>query len=156
MNYCFATIEDMDLLVSRRLQFIEINEDCENYDSIKENCYLYFKKSFANDSCDVVLAEEGGMIVGTGIVFYYDSVPSRSNPRGKNAYVTSLYVEPKYRKRGIARAIMTELTSKAASRGYEIIMLNASDMGRPLYEKMGFTEIHNGMIWDMSKRKTED
>lgn len=62
MNYCFATIEDMDLLVSRRLQFIEINEDCENYDSIKENCYLYFKKSFANDSCDVVLAEEGGMI----------------------------------------------------------------------------------------------
>lgn len=155
MNYRLATIDDIDLLVSQRLRFIEVKEDYESYDSIKDNCYLYFRKAFANDSCDVILAEEDGIIVGAGIVFYYDSVPSRSNPRGKNAYVTSLYVEPEYRNRGIARSIMAELISKAASRGYEIIMLNASDMGRPLYEKMGFTDIYNGMILDIRGVKSD-
>lgn len=149
INYRFATIDDIDLLVSQRLRFIEVKDDGESYDFIKDNCYLYFQKSLANDSCDVVLAERNGVVVGTGTVFYYDSVPSGFNPRGKNAYVTSLYVEPEYRNRGIAKAILTEITSKSVARGYEIIMLNASDMGKNLYKKMGFTDIHNGMILDM-------
>lgn len=60
-------------------------------------------------------------------------------------------MEPGYRGKGIAKTIMKQLTEKAASRGYEIVMLNASDMGKPLYEKMGFAEIHNGMILNMRK-----
>lgn len=153
MNYRLATIDDIDLLVSQRLRFIEVKEGYESYDSIKDNCYLYFRKAFANDSCDVILAEEDGIIVGIGIIFYYDSVPSCSNPTGKNAYVTGLFVEPNYRRRGTARNIMTELIQKAVTKGYEMVMLNASDMGKPLYEKMGFADIHNGMILDVRGNK---
>ncbi len=151
MNYRQATLVDIDLLVSRRLQFIEVDEKSGNYEYIKDKCYLYFQKALAEEACDVILAEDSGKGIGTGIIFYYDSVPSRSNPTGKNAYVTSLFVEPGYRGKGIAKTIMKQLTEKAASRGYEIVMLNASDMGKPLYEKMGFAEIHNGMILNMRK-----
>lgn len=146
MNYRFAEIWDIDLLVSQRLRFIEVDESGEECDCIKENCYIYFETALKDESCDAIFAEEDGKIVGTGIIFYYASVPSCANPTGKNAYVTSLYVEPDFRGWGIARAIMERLIEKAESRGYKVIMLNASEMGKPLYEKMGFAEIHNGMI----------
>ena len=65
--------------------------------------------------------------------------------------MTSLYVEPDYRCKGIGAILMKKLLEQAASRGYRIIMLNASDMGKSLYEKLGFAEIHNGMILNMTE-----
>lgn len=146
MNYRFAEIRDIDLLVSQRLRFIEVDENSEECDRIKESVYIYFEKALKDESCDAIFAEDSGKYIGTGIIFYYDSVPLRSNPTGKNAYVTSLFVEPYFRGKGVARAIMERLIEKATGRGYKVIMLNASDMGKPLYEKMGFTHIHGGMI----------
>lgn len=148
MNYRMATYEDIDLLVEQRLKFIEVAENDDMYDVIKHNCYLYFQKAFADNACDVVLAEDNDLCVGTGIVFYYDSVPSVLNVTGKNAYITSMYVEPGYRKKGIGRTIVEKLIDVAAARGYKIIMLNASDMGKSMYQKIGFVEINNGMILD--------
>lgn len=148
MHYRTATYEDIDLLVLQRLNFIEVDENSENYDSIKDNCYLYFETAFNNNTCDVILAEDNGKCVGTGIVFYYKSVPSVLNITGKNAYITSMYVEPDYRCKGIGTDILTKIVEKAVSREYKIIMLNASDMGKPMYKKMGFVEIQNGMMLD--------
>lgn len=146
MNYRMATHNDIDLLVSLRMEFINITETDESYNAIKDNCYLYFENAFENNTCDAVLVEEAGKYVGTGIAFYYDSVPSVLNITGKNAYITSLYVEPKYRRKKIGTTILEMLLDKIRERDYKIIMLNASDMGKSLYEKFGFIEIENGMI----------
>lgn len=148
MKYRLATFDDINLLVSERLRFIEINETDDNYGLIKNNCDTYFKKAFSENTCDVILAEENGRCIGTGIIFYYDSVPSAFNVTGKNAYITSMYVEPEYRCRGIGRNILNELIKLADEKEYKIIMLNASDMGKPMYKKAGFVESCNGMILD--------
>ena len=94
----------------------------------------------------MILVEKEQKCIGTGIVFYYDSVPSKINLTGKNAYITGMYVEPEYRGRGVAKEILRRVISRVSGKGYKVIMLNASDMGRPLYEKVGFQEIHGGMI----------
>lgn len=149
MNYRKATKEDIDLLVSQRLEFIKVYEDNEKYGTIKENCYTYFKKAFANNTCDVVLAEENGTCIGTGIVFYYDSVPSPFNITGKNSYITSMYVEPSYRRRGIGAELLERVIECVKTRGVKVVFLSASEMGRPLYEKRGFTDSKNGMLLDL-------
>lgn len=149
MSYRLATKEDIDMLVSQRLDFIKVYEDNEKYETLKENCYLYFKKAFANDSCDVILAEENGTCIGTGIVFYYDSVPSPFNITGKNSYITSMYVEPGFRRQGIGAEILERVIECAKKRGVTVIFLSASEMGRPLYEKRGFTDSKNGMMLDL-------
>lgn len=59
---------------------------------------------------------------------------------------TSMYVDSNYRKQGIGTTILEKLVEKAKMRGYRMIMLNASDMGKPMYRKMGFTNTQNGMI----------
>jgi len=149
--YRTATQADIDLLVSQRLSFIEVSKNTDNYNLLKDNCYLYFEKALANNTCDVFLAEDNGKCIGTGIVFYYNSVPSVLNVTGKNAYITSMYVNPEYRNKGIGTAILTKILEKAEDKGYKIIMLNASDMGRPMYEKMGFTDIQNGMLLQLKE-----
>lgn len=149
MNYRTATTEDINLLVSLRLDFIKVYEDNEKYETLKENCYTYFNKAFANDTCDVILAEENGKCIGTGIVFYYDSVPSPFNITGKNSYITSMYVEPSYRRKGIGAEILERVIECVKKRGVKVIFLSASEMGRPLYVKRGFADSKNGMMLDL-------
>ncbi len=149
MHYRMATKEDIDLLVALRMDFINIHKDDERYEELKKNCYTYFSKAYANDSCDVVLAEENGCCIGTGIVFYYDSVPSTFNTTGKNSYITSMYVDQGYRRKGIGTAILERVIECAKKRGVTVIFLSASEMGRPLYEKRGFADSKNGMMLDL-------
>ena len=149
MQYRMATCNDIDLLVSQRLDFIKVNKDNEKYETLKENCYAYFTKAFANDSCDVVLAEADGICIGTGIVFYYDSVPSPFNITGKNSYITSMYVAPSYRRKGIGAELLERVIACAKKRGVTVMFLSASEMGRPMYERRGFTDSKNGMLLDL-------
>ena len=123
----------------------------KNGKEVVKTDYTYFQDSFKTGLCDVVLAEEDDRIVGTAIVFYYQSVPSVFNVSGKNAYITSMYVKEECRRKGIATIMLQQLIDNAKKKGYSIIMLNASEMGKGLYKKLGFTDIQNGMILDLRR-----
>lgn len=157
MHYRKATIEDIDFLVRSRLEFtygmrrMEEAASSAEYQELEENCYQYFRQALTENACDVILVETDGDCIGTGIIFYYLSVPSVFNPQGRNAYITSLYVNPDFRKQGIGSAIVQKLMETAAERGFQVVMLNASKMGMPMYEKLGFQMINNGMIYDGRK-----
>lgn len=146
MVYRFADINDLDLLVLLRLEFLEVDINYVEYDAIKDNCYTYFQNALSEGLCDVILAEDNEKIVGTGIVFYYNSVPSTFNVTGRNAYFTSMFVQEEYRRKGIATTMLKQLIDASKQKGYQIIMLNASEIGKALYRKFGFTDIQNGMI----------
>ncbi|MFL0246580.1 GNAT family N-acetyltransferase [Candidatus Clostridium stratigraminis] len=147
ITYKFAEIKDLNLLVSLRLEFLEVVPSNKEYQNLKINIEKYFKTKILSGECTVVLAESNSNVVGTGIMFYYNSVPSVSNMTGKNAYITSMYVHERFRRQMIGSTILTKLLEKAKERDYEVIMLNATDIGRKLYEKHGFTDISNGMIY---------
>jgi len=146
LKYRFADSNDIDLLVQLRLDFLEMDKENKQYEVIKENCYSYFHNALSEGLSDVILAEDEEMVVGTAIIFYYQSVPSAFNMTGRNAYVTSMYVNEEYRRKGIATTMLNQLIDVANQKGYQIIMLNASEMGKHLYNKFGFKEIQNGMI----------
>ena len=147
-----AELSDTELLAELRLEFTEVCEGDREYEPLKESCLRYFEKAFADNTCDAMLAEDNGKIIGTGIVFYYDSVPSPFNITGKNAYITSMYVSPEYRHQGIGSQLLECVIEAARKRGYVIIMLNASEAGRGLYEKHGFSDIHNGMLLNLREQ----
>jgi predicted acetyltransferase len=42
--------------------------------------------------------------------------------------------------------MLQQLIEISKQKGYPIIMLNASEMGKALYKKFGFKDIQNGMI----------
>lgn len=146
VTYRNATIEDIDFLVDSRLDFIHISCTDDNYGFIKSNLYDYFEAGLKEKQCDIVLAEVASSVIGTGIIFYYNSVPSLFNPWGKNAYITSMFVNEKYRRQGFASTILDKLIKTAKLKDYHVFILQETDIGKPLYEKYGFHEGKKGMI----------
>ena len=58
---------------------------------------------------------------------------------GPEAIVLNVYVEGEWRRGGIAEALMRELLQALAERGIGRIVLHASEEGRGLYQRLGFT-----------------
>ena len=69
-----------------------------------------------------------------------------ANPRfpcGKTGYVLGVFTEPEFRGQSCATRIMQRLLEDAKRLGLDLVTLSASDMGRPIYEKLGFTVSHS-------------
>ena len=57
----------------------------------------------------------------------------------------NMYTHPRYRRKGIAFKMLDLLVNDARDRGITHISLEATDMGRPLYEKYGFVAMKDEM-----------
>jgi len=75
-------------------------------------------------------------------------LPLRRGPRGvfiparPQGLIMNIYLEPEDRREGIASDLMTTVIDFARSKGAGSVTLHASQKGKPLYEKMGFTPTH--------------
>lgn len=56
-----------------------------------------------------------------------------------------MYTKPEYRRRGSAFKTLDLLVRDARDKGIAAISLEATAMGRPLYEKYGFVDMRNEM-----------
>ena len=72
-------------------------------------------------------------------------MPTYHNTSGKKAYIMNMYTNPNYRRKGIAYKTLDMLVEAAKDRGIKQISLEATEMGRPLYEKYGFTQMESEM-----------
>ena len=54
------------------------------------------------------------------------------------AWIGMVLTDAEYRGRGFAGRLLAEALDRADSMGVETLKLDATDQGRPLYEKMGF------------------
>ena len=58
----------------------------------------------------------------------------------------NVYTRSEYRRQGIARKMVNMLIDETWKRGATEISLDATTMGRPLYESLGFTNSTEGMV----------
>ena len=152
MNFRFAEKEDAVLLGNLRIAMRQEREtvpppaDSEKF--LQENI-AYFEKALADGSYIGIIAEENGEAAGNGGICLHHHPPSYSVPNGRTACLLNMYTRPEFRGRGVAGRILAMLMQKSAEFGCCKIYLNASDMGRPLYEKAGFVEVSGEMVYDL-------
>ena len=85
--------------------------------------------ALAPDGCFV--AEENGRPCGTGTTTCYGK---------RTAWIGMILVHPDFRNRGIGTAIMDKLIAHLRAQKIESIKLDATDLGRPVYLKLGFLD----------------
>ena len=144
-----AVVEDADLLAKTRTNFLEETTSMMaefDKDIIYHNNKTYFEKALANNTFTAFLAYDGELLVGTSGICFYNVPPNYKNPKGLVAFIQNMYTLPGYRKQGIATKLFFMTLEEARNRGYKKLTLNATSMGRPLYEKFGFKDTVNDMV----------
>jgi GNAT superfamily N-acetyltransferase len=87
----------------------------------------------------VWLAEADGEAVACVLLVWWVLPPKFGRVTRKRGFVSSVFTRPAYRRQGIARRLMQMLIASAREEGVERLILWSSEMGRPLYEELGFT-----------------
>jgi len=78
-------------------------------------------------------------VAGLGMMVI-DWPPHPSHPlQARRGYILNVFVEPTYRGAGLARSLMEIAMTEAKRRSIEFIILHATAMGTPMYEKLGWT-----------------
>ena len=146
--YKKATIEDIGILTKTRIEVLraanQLSDDADMTE-VEKQSYEYYSKALRDGSHTAYLVFDGTNFIGAGGVSYYRVMPTYHNPSGNKAYIMNMYTSPKYRKKGIAYKTLDLLVRDAKSRGVNVILLEATEMGRPLYEKYGFVKMNNEM-----------
>jgi len=146
--YKIATIEDLDVLVKTRIEVLRAANKLDasvDMSKVEHESRLYYQKALSEGSHVAVLVYDGGRFVGAGGVSFYTVMPTFHNPSGRKAYIMNMYTKPEYRRKGIAYHTLDMLIEAAREKGITHITLEATDMGRPLYEKYGFLKMEDEM-----------
>ena len=147
-TYRRVTLDDLELLTAARVEFFADSHkeltDAQKADLYADNM-IFYEETLADGSFTAFLALDGDTLAGIGGVNFFRIPPKPKNKTGRSAYISNMYTRPEYRGRGIATKIFALLVDEARERGCGKVILHASDMGRPIYEKYGFNMQKNAM-----------
>ena len=144
MNYRLAIKEDIPLLIELRKR--QLIDEGQNPDvNMDQELVKFFNNHFADNTLVEWVAEEDGKIVGTAAILLFEFPPAFTNPSGIKGYITNMYTAPEYRGQGLASELLKKVLDEARSRSVKNILLAASDMGKPVYKKVGFEEAGDWM-----------
>ncbi len=102
----------------------------------------YYDRHMADGTFVSWLAFDGVKIIGTSGMSFVEKPPYFGCPSGKMGLLSSMYTDPEYRRRGIAKELLDRVVKEARNYGCGTVQITASDMGVKLYSAYGF--IHNG------------
>lgn len=147
-EYKRVTMEDIDELVRTRIIVLRAANklsDDEDMFVVEEESYAYYRRALENREHIAYLVYDNGKFIGAGGVSFYQVMPTYHNPTGKKAYIMNMYTAPEYRRQGIAFHTLDLLVKNAKEEGVLQIALEATAMGRPLYERYGFVKMEDEM-----------
>jgi GNAT superfamily N-acetyltransferase len=85
------------------------------------------------------IVEEDGRVAGSAGLMIVDWPPHTLHPESnQRGYLLNVYVEPEFRKRGLAHGLIERCLAEARRLSIPVVTLHSSDAGRTVYEKFGF------------------
>ena len=137
-----AVVEDAELIAwHRKAMFAAMGRAKEAaLETMRRNCVPWLERMMADGKyLGWITCDDARPVASAGLMLL-DWPPHPLDPAGtQRGYLLNVFVEAEYRKRGLARELVEECMAEARRRGIRVVTLHASDAGRPLYERLGFS-----------------
>lgn len=137
-----ATRDDLDTLIRLRLDFLYEEKGSltpEEEEKILFQLNSYFPREL-DQRCIAYLAEREHITVAAAFLVVGERPAGPAFVTGKTATLLNVFTYPPYRRQGIAAMVLQAILEEAARLNISFIDLAATATGKPLYEKLGFTE----------------
>ena len=138
------TEDDQDAFIALRIRQLREEGATEDIDLVPA-LQDYYRRHMADGTFVSWLAVDGGRIVGTSGMSFVEKPPYFGCPGGRIGLLSSMYTDPAYRRRGIARQLLSRVVEEARQYGCGAVQITASDMGVLLYSDFGFVRNGNFM-----------
>jgi GNAT superfamily N-acetyltransferase len=153
VEYRKATVDDLDELLIVRLDFLREMKKIGNEKDEKQlmsTVREFLGTSLAGDDYTQFVAVEDNKIIGTSSVSFYFLPPNVKHPSGKVGYVANMFTYPEHRRKGVGTELFSLSVEAAKDAGCSEVSLDATEMGRTVYEKYGFEVNEKAMIYFIS------
>ncbi|MCI5713530.1 MAG: GNAT family N-acetyltransferase [Lachnospiraceae bacterium] len=148
IEYKKLTEAELPVFIDMRINQLREEGAKEDID-LKPALYDYYKRHIADGTFVSWLAVDGDKIIGTSGMSFVEKPPYFGCPTGKMGLLSSMYTNPDYRRKGIAKELLHRVVEEARAYGCGTVQITASDMGVKLYTSYGFVHNDNFMQYKL-------
>lgn len=134
--------EELDIFIEMRINQLREQGATEDID-LRPALSDYYRRHMADGTFVSWLALSDGAIIATSGMSFVEKPPYFSCPTGKIGLISSMYTDPRYRRQGIAKELLSRVVTDAKAYGCSCVQITASEMGVFLYEDFGFVRNKN-------------
>ncbi len=148
IEYKLLTENELDTFIKMRINQLReegAKEDIDLRPALKD----YYLRHLADGTFVSWLAFDGEKIVGTSGMSFVEKPPYFACPSGKIGLLSSMFTNPAYRRKGIAKELLSRVVKEAKNYGCGTVQITASDMGVKLYTDFGFVHNKNFMQYKL-------
>ena len=142
--YQKLTKKELDTFIHMRIRQLREEGATEDIDLVPA-LQDYYNRHMSEGTFVSWLAMDGDRIVGTSGMSFVEKPPYFGCPSGKMGLLSSMFTDPEYRRKGIAKELLSRVVEEARAYGCGTVQITASDMGVLLYTDFGFVKNGNFM-----------
>lgn len=144
ITYKKLTVNDLDVFIKMRINQLReegTKEDIDLEPALKD----YYLRHLSDGTFVSWLALDNDRIIGTSGMSIVEKPPYFGCPSGKIGLLSSMFTDPSYRRKGIAKTLLSKVIDEAKTQGCGTVQITASNMGVLLYSDYGFEKNENFM-----------
>ena len=148
IQYKKLTNKELDTFIDIRIKQLREEGATEDMD-LKPALRDYYERHMADGTFVSWIALDDDKIIGTSGMSFVEKPPYFGCPNGKIGLLSSMYTSNEYRRKGIAKELLTRVVKEAENYGCGAVQITASDMGVLLYTDFGFRKNGNFMQYNI-------
>lgn len=144
VRYKKLTPKELETFIDMRIVQLREEGAAECID-LKPALRDYYSRHMADGTFVSWLAVDEDRIVGMSGMSFVEKPPYFGCPNGRVGLLSSMFTAKDYRRRGIAKELLSRVVNEAKEYGCGTVQITASDMGVFLYTDFGFVKNGNFM-----------
>jgi len=131
---------DIDIICDHRQRmFLEAGKDQDVVAKMSEPFRAWLSSHLLHKTYFGFIVESDANVIASIGLMAIDWPPHPEHPdEGHRGYVLNLFVEPQYRKMGLAKSLMSEADNEFLKRGISFSILHPTIAAKPIYESIGW------------------